>query len=126
MTGPQRLLVLLSFSLLNGFAQYAVAQEGTGIEQVQAIVSGLRTAQEALVVDRHLGHIPGVLLSRTDLHTSNLFMLVKADSPDQEQAVRAALDLLGLRLGCWTRTPRSDRPFTHLVLARCTETPLVR
>lgn len=113
-------------ALVMAFYQRASAQEVPVTEQVQAVINGLRTPQEALMVDRHLGHIPGVLLTRTDLHTSNLYMLVRADSPDQEEAVRATLERMGLHLGCWTRTPRNGEPFAHLDPARCNELPLVK
>ena len=112
--------------MLAGSGQRAAAQDSAPVDQVQAVVFGLDTPQEALRADQHLGHIPGVLLTRTDVRTRNLYMLVKAESPDQEQAVRAALGQLGLRLACWTRAPRSDGPFDHLDPDRCGETPSVR
>lgn len=126
MAGPKRWLFVGGFALLSGLSREVSAQQTSAVEQVQAIISGLRTPQEALNVDRHLGHIPGVLLTRTDLHTNNLFMLVEPESADQEQAVRASLRQLGLRLGCWTRAARSDQPFKHLDPARCDEIPAVR
>ena len=126
MAGPKRWFFVCGFALLSGLAREVSAQQTNAVEQVQAVISGLRTPQEALNVDRNLGHIPGVLLTRTDLYTSNLFMLVKAESADQQQAVRASLRQLGLHLGCWARTPRSDQPFTHLDPGRCEETPVVR
>ena len=113
-------------ALLGLCVQPALAQDAASVDQVQAVIRGLRTPQEAFMVDKHLGHIPGVLLTRTDQHTSNLYMLVRADSPDQQQAVRAALVKMGLHLGCWTRTPRNGEPFTHLDPDRCDELPHVK
>lgn len=119
-------LFIFGLALVSGLPHVAVAQQTNAVEQVQAVISGLRTAQGALNVDQHLGHIPGVLLTRTDLHTSNLYMLVRADSPDQEEAVRAALQRMGLHMGCWTRAPRNGEPFMHLDPDRCDELPHVR
>lgn len=126
MIGAWRLSFVCGLSLLLAFAQRANAQGASATEQVQAVITGLRTPQEALQVDRHLGHIPGVLLTRTDLHTSNLYMLVRAESPDQEVAARAALDQMGLHLGCWRRTPRNGEPFVHLDPAHCNDLPQVK
>lgn len=100
--------------------------QSADVEQVQAVVIGLRSPQQALQADRHLSGIPGVQLTRTDMHTSNLFMLVDAASPDQESAVRSSLSSLGLRLACWRRSPRSDAPFRHLDPDQCQETPSVK
>lgn len=126
MNGAWRMSFAFGAAYLMAFSQLACAQEVPVTEQVQAVITGLRTPQEALMVDRHLGHIPGVLLTRTDLHTSNLYMLVRVGSPDQEEAVRATLERMGLHLGCWTRAPLNGEPFTHLDPARCDELPLVK
>ncbi len=126
MAGSRGWLWTWGIALLSVLSQRATAQEATATEQVQAVISGLRTPQEALMVDKHLGHIPGVLLTRTDLHTSNLYMLVRVGSADQQEAVRAALGRMGLHLGCWTRTPRNGEPFTHLDPDRCDELPQVK
>lgn len=126
MNGSWCLSCAFGVALLIAFSPCASAQEVAVTEQVQAVIAGLRTPQEALMVDRHLRHVPGVLLTRTDLHTSNLYMLVRADSPDQEEAVRASLERMGLHLGCWTRAPRNGEPFMHLDPARCDELPQVK
>ena len=126
MNGAWRVSFTFGVALLMAFSRFANAQDLPVTEQVQAVISGLRTPQEALMVDRQLGHVPCVLLTRTDLHTSNLYMLVRASSPDQEEAVRASLARMGLHLGCWTRTPRIGEPFTHLDPARCDELPSVK
>lgn len=100
--------------------------QSTATDQVQAIVIGLRSPQQALQADKHLNAIPGVLLTRTDHHTRNLFLLVNASGPDVEAAVRSALAPLGLKLACWTRGPRSTQPFAHLDPENCDEASTVK
>ena len=117
-----RLFGIISVGLAIACGPSPASAQDSAVDQVQAIVIGLRSPQHALQADRHLNAIPGVLLTRTDQHTQNLFLLVNADSPDVEAAIRSALAPLGLKLSCWTRGPRRDRPFVHLDPEQCDET----
>lgn len=97
----------------------ARAQSDMPVHQVQAVISGLHTPQQALHVDDVLRGIDGVLVSRTDVRTSNLFMLVRADVQVDPGMVRAMLAPSGLTLTCWTRGPSGDAPFAALDPNEC-------
>lgn len=92
-------------------------------DQVQAVIIGLHTPQQAHHVDELLRTMDGVLVSRTDLHTSNLFMLVRADSPMTRALVDQRLVGTNLEVRCWTRSPRTEAPFHHLDAQQCTALP---
>ncbi len=97
--------------------------QSTAGDQVQAVVIGLHTPQQAHHVDRILRTMEGVLVSRTDQHTSNLFLLLRPGSPVTRDLVLQRLAPMGLEVRCWTRGPRSDAPFHHLDPDQCTALP---
>lgn len=96
------------------------------LHQVQAVVTGVHTAQQAQHADRALLELEGVRMSRTDVNTANLFLLVRADSPVNETLVGQALAPSGIRVHCWVRKPRSDAPIRPLDPAQCLADPATR
>jgi hypothetical protein len=97
------------------------AQDPGPMDRIQAAVFGLHSAQQAHHVDIILNGLQGVLLSRTDLHSRNLFLFVRADSPISEAQLQQLLKPMGVRIGCWSRTPRTDEPFHPLDADHCAE-----
>ncbi len=92
------------------------------MDQVQAVVDGLGSPHQALRADDRLRALNGVLLSRTDVHTSNLYLLVRSDAVLTVNEVRAAVAPLGLTVRCFVRGPRADNPFRHLDPGQCGNT----
>jgi hypothetical protein len=99
------------------------AQPTDGIDQVQAVVHGLRTPQQALHVDQMIHAVDGVLVSRTDFASRNLFILLRSDSALDPEALRTMLAPSGIRLSCWSRRPRSQQPFEPLDPSACEPGP---
>lgn len=102
------------------FVPFALkAQSGATTDQVQAVVHGLRSPQQALHVDQIIHGMNGVLLSRTDATSENLFILVRADVALDPTELRALLAPMGIRIACWTRRPRSEAPYQPLDPKAC-------
>lgn len=107
--------------MLLGFA--GNAQDTGAVDQVQAVVHGIHTPQQAMHVDHVIRAMSGVLVSRTDPTTRNLFLLVRADAALDPDAIRAKLAPMGLALSCWTRRARPATPFAPLDPAECEPGP---
>ena len=112
-------LVFAIFTLCAGIT--LPAQDTVPVDRVQAAVYGLHSAQQAHHIDVILNGLQGVLLSRTDLHSRNLFLFVRSDSPVSATQVQQLLKPMGVRIGCWTRAPRTDEPFHPVDADHCAE-----
>lgn len=116
--------VVRSFVLMMVFSHPAIslrAQAQGPVDRVQAAVFGLHSAQQAHHIDIILNGLQGVVLSRTDVHSRNLFLFVRADSPIREAQLQQLLKPMGVRLGCWSRAPRTDEPFHPVDADHCVE-----
>ncbi|MBK8614986.1 MAG: hypothetical protein IPN85_16350 [Flavobacteriales bacterium] len=97
--------------------------QSTGMDQVQAVVVGLHSAQQAHHVDVMLRDVEGVRMSRTDVTTRNMLIWVEANSTLNKTGLQDLLTPYGLTLRCWSRVPRSNAPFKHLDPDHCGDTP---
>ena len=97
----------------------AWAQDPAASHQVQAVVEGLRSPQHAYEADKLLRALPGVIISRTDHNTRNLFMRVSPQCAVSAASLNGTLAELGMSVRCFQRGPVGPEPFRHLDPRSC-------
>jgi hypothetical protein len=119
---PQMVRMGLILAMVVPWASTSLwAQSQAPVDRVQAAVYGLHSAQQAHHIDIILNGLQGVLLSRTDVHSRNLFLFVRSDSPVNEAQLQQLLKPMGVRIGCWSRAPRTDEPFHPVDADHCAD-----
>lgn len=93
------------------------------MEQLQAVVDGLSSPQHAAQVNAVLTVMPGVLMSRLDHNTSNLFMHLAPGAHMDAAILGAALAPFGLTVRCCKRGETTGGKFHHLDPQACGEAP---
>lgn len=114
-----RLLMAPTVALLS----CAVNAQSTAMDQVQAVVVGLHSTQQAHHVDVMLRNVEGVRMARTDLTTRNLLIWIEPNRTLTATDLQELLTPFGLTLRCWSRVLRSNAPFKHLDPDHCGDTP---
>lgn len=109
--------ILLFSSLFTGMVQ----AQGSGAEQVQAVVKGTITGHSARILTLHLAKRPGVLLCRIDPISHNVLLHLDQHARLTEHTLRSFFALHGLALGCFMRGPLTDAPFHPLDPRTCDE-----
>ena len=97
----------------------ARAQDGASLHQVQAVVDGLSSTRHAYRADELLRMQPGVVMSRTDLNTSNLYLQVTPDCALDQAVINTLLSPIGLSVRCLRREEAGTAPFRHLGTGPC-------
>lgn len=108
-------LVLLFFSI----TCLGAKSQSSGVDQVQAVISGPLTAEAARSLGDHIAERPGVLLCRVDPISRNLLIHIDAHSTLSATSLEHYLAIHGLHLRCYTRVPRSSAPFRLLDPRSC-------
>lgn len=106
-------LALLLLLHLTGAAQQPV------LHQVQAVVDGLRSREQAAYIQEQLRQLAGVRVARVDHNTRNLMLQVDPGSTLTADALQAALQPLGLGVRCYVRAPLGPAPFRHFDPRTC-------
>lgn len=89
------------------------------LQEVQAIVDGLRSPQHAAQADDIIRQMPGVVMSRTDWNTRNFLMHTTSEGNMDATQLNALLQPIGLSLRCFQRQPVGSVPFHHLDPRAC-------
>ena len=111
------------FSVPVALLSCALQAQSNDIDQVQAVVVGLHSAQQAHHVDVMLRSVEGVRMSRMDLTTRNLLLWIDTNNSMTKAGLQDLLTPYGLSLRCWSRAPRSNTPYKHLDPEHCGDTP---
>lgn len=110
-------LLLALFVFLNSTA---AAQE---MQQVQAIVNGVRSPQHAAQADAILRVQAGVIISRTDFNTRNLLLHTTGQAVLGATQLNDLLAPLGMSVRCYQRSVVGSAPFHHLDPRTCGTPP---
>ncbi len=105
------------------FQQGCFAQQ---LQQIQAVVDGILSPQQAAQANAPLLELPGVHMSRLDQRTSNLFMHVEEGSPVDATVISDVLGQFGMSVRCFRRNIAGAEPFKHLDPQGCGTPPLHR
>lgn len=125
--GCSQRLVASAIKMALGLA-CAIAMSATShaqqLQQVQAVVDGISSPQHAAMANEVLAPIAGVVMSRLDFRTKNLFMHVRPDCQLDAASLRLLIEPLGLSVRCFQRRNAVTGQFSHLDPQNC-DTPLV-
>lgn len=100
------------------------ASHAQELQQVQAVVDGIDSPQHAALANEALTPIAGVVMSRLDFRTKNLFMHVRPDCQMDAASLRLLIEPFGLSVRCFQRSNVITGQFSHLDPQNC-DTPLV-
>jgi hypothetical protein len=89
------------------------------LHQVQAVVDGLRSPEQAAYAQEHLRAVAGVRVARVDHNTRNLMLQVDAACGINADDLGAVLQPLGLGIRCFGRRPIGPGAFHHLDPRTC-------
>ncbi len=108
-----------------GAAMPARAQQ-TDLHQLQALVAGLQSPQQARQLSLLVNEQDGVVVSRFDVHTQNLMVQMHPSCTLDDAALNALLEPHGVRVRCVTRSVVGSAPFRHLEPGPCREADQTR
>jgi hypothetical protein len=94
------------------------------LHQVQAVVDGLRSPEQAAYAQEHLHAVAGVRVARVDHNTRNLMLQVDPACGMNADDLGALLQPLGLGIRCFSRRPVGPGAFHHLDPRTCGQPPL--
>lgn len=94
------------------------------LHQVQAVVGGLRSPEQAAYAQEHLRAVAGVRVARVDHNTRNLMLQVDPACGMNADDLGALLQPLGLGIRCFSRRPVGPGAFHHLDPRTCGQPPL--